>query len=34
MSVAGDHAAGFEGGPEVGFYGGGGEGGADVGLHL
>lgn len=34
VPVAGDHAAGFEGGPEVGFYGGGGDGGADVGLHL
>ena len=34
VAVAWDHAAGFEGRPEVGFYGGGGEGGADVGLHL
>ena len=34
VAVAGDHAAGFEGAPEVGFYGGGGDGGADFGLHL
>ena len=34
VSVAGDHAAGFESRPEVGFYGVGGEGGADMGLHL
>lgn len=30
VAVAGDYLAGFEGGPEVGFYGGVGEGGADV----
>ena len=34
VAVAGDYAAGFEGGPEVGFYGGVGEGSADMGLHL
>ena len=33
VAVAGDYLAGFEGGPEVGFYVGVGEGGADVGLH-
>ena len=34
VAVAGDYAAGFEGGPEVGGYVGVGEGGADVGLHF
>lgn len=34
VAVAGDDLAGLEGGPEVGFYGGGGLGGADVGLHF
>ena len=34
VAVAGDYLAGFEGGPEVGFYVGVGEGGADVGLHF
>ena len=34
VPVAGDYLAGFEGGPEVGFYVGVGEGGADVRLHF
>lgn len=34
VAVAGDHLAGLEGGPEVGFYVGVGGGGADVGLHF
>ena len=34
VAVARDHLAGLEGGPEVGFYGGGGYGEADVGLHF
>ena len=34
VAVAGNYLAGFEGGPEVGFYVGVGEGGADVGLHF
>lgn len=34
VAVAGDHLAGLEGGPEVGFYVGVGGGGADLGLHF